>query len=129
MKRNALALGVAAALGLVGAAQAQNIQAAAPAAPLATEFDFNPQGVGHVLIAPYYTAAGGNFTNINIVNTDSVNGKLVKVRFRSAQNSDDVFDFTVLDARGQVLGHATGTAARGLDTGRSQALALLAAAL
>lgn len=93
MKRNTLALGVAAALGLVGAAQAQNIQAAAPAAPLATEFDFNPQGVGHVLIAPYYTAAGGNFTNINIVNTDSVNGKLVKVRFRSAANSDDVFDF------------------------------------
>ncbi len=93
MKRNALALGVAAALGLVGVAQAQNIVAATPAAPIANAFEFNPQGVGHVLIAPYYTAAGGNFTNINIVNTDSVNGKLVKVRFRSAANSDDVFDF------------------------------------
>lgn len=93
MKRNALALGVAAALGMVGVAQAQNIVAAGPAAPIATAFDFNPQGVGHVLILPYYTAAGGNFTNINLVNTDPANGKLLKVRFRSAANSDDVFDF------------------------------------
>lgn len=93
MKRNALALGVAAALGMVGAAQAQNIAAAPAAGVAATAFEFNPQGVGHVLIAPYYTAAGGNFTNLNIVNTDTQNGKLVKVRFRSAANSDDVFDF------------------------------------
>lgn len=95
MKRNALALGVAAAIGMIGAAQAQpisNITAANPA----TQFAFDRDAVGHVLIAEHVSAANGNGTNINIVNTDSSNGKVVKVHVRSAVNSDDLFDFTLL---------------------------------
>lgn len=93
MKRNALALGVAAAFGLIGTAQAQPI--ANPAAA-AAQFQFDRDAVGHVLIAEHVSAANGNGTNINIVNTDSKNGKVVKVRVRSAVNSDDLFDFTLL---------------------------------
>ncbi len=52
-------------------------------------------GVGHFLYVPYYSAQSGNNTMINLVNTDTVNGKAVKVRFRAAANSDDVFDFQV----------------------------------
>lgn len=94
MKRNALALGVAAALGLVGVAHAQ------VAGPIhigqATEFKFNPDAVGNTLIQHYGSAANGNATNFSITNTDHVNGKAVKVRVRSAVNSDDLFDFTLL---------------------------------
>ena len=92
MKRNALALGVAAAIGMIGAAQAQPI--ANPNA--GTQFKFDRDAVGHVLIGEHVSAANGNGTNINIVNTDSLNGKVVKVRVRSAVNSDDLFDFTLL---------------------------------
>jgi len=92
MKRNALALGVAAAIGMIGAAQAQPI----PNPTAGTQFKFDRDAVGHVLIGEHVSAANGNGTNINIVNTDSLNGKVVKVRVRSAVNSDDLFDFTLL---------------------------------
>lgn len=103
MKRNALALGVAAAIGMIGAAQAQQngpIEATvgngATAGNIATSYQFDRDAVGHVLIAEHISAANGNGTNINLVNTDRVNGKVVKVRVRSAVNSDDLFDFTLL---------------------------------
>src|SRR5690554_5057371 len=80
MKKNLLALSVAAALGAgVSAAHA-----------------YQPGGAettGNALVVPYYTVQNGNATLINIVNTDTVNGKAVKVRFRGAEASDDVFDF------------------------------------
>lgn len=95
MKRNALALGVAAAIGVIGAAQAQPISNDGAPNP-ATAFDFHRDGVGHVLIAENVSASNGNGTNIHIVNTDSKNGKVVKIRVRSAVNSDDLFDFTLL---------------------------------
>ena len=58
----------------------------------------NAQAVGETgaaLVVPYYTVQNGNATLINIVNTDTMNGKAVKVRFRGAEHSDDVFDFQV----------------------------------
>jgi hypothetical protein len=48
-----------------------------------------------VLLVPYFSAQGANATLLNITNTDTINGKAVKVRFRGAANSDDVFDFQV----------------------------------
>lgn len=48
-----------------------------------------------VLLVPYFSAQGDNATLLSITNTDTVNGKAVKVRFRGAANSDDVFDFQV----------------------------------
>jgi len=82
MKKNVLASSVAAALvglGMAGAAHANK-----------------------VLVVPYYTAQAEHATLLNIVNTDTVNGKVVKVRFRGAANSDDVFDFQVFLSPGDV---------------------------
>lgn len=39
---------------------------------------------------------------LNIVNTDTVNGKAVKLRYRGAANSDDLYDITVLLSPGDV---------------------------
>ena len=74
---------------------------AASAAP-ATQFKESFDGVGHMLIVPYYTVQSGNATLLNIVNTDKVNGKAVKVRFRGASNADDVFNFTLFLAPSDV---------------------------
>ena len=74
---------------------------AASAAP-ATQFKESFDGVGHMLIVPYYTVQSGNATLLNIVNTDKVNGKAVKVRFRGASNADDVFNFTLFLSPGDV---------------------------
>jgi hypothetical protein len=48
-----------------------------------------------MLIVPYFSTQGANATLLSITNTDTQSGKAVKVRFRGAQNSDDVFDFQV----------------------------------
>jgi hypothetical protein len=76
---------VAAALGTVaGAAQAVNLGA---------------DGQGQVLIYPFYTVQQKGSTAfdtyISIVNSDSVNGKAVKVRFVEAKNSVEVLDFNL----------------------------------
>lgn len=59
-------------------------------------------GPGHISLVPYYSTQNGNSTLLNITNTDEINGKAVKVRFRSAVNADSVFDFTVLLAPADV---------------------------
>lgn len=110
MKKNVVALGVAALVsgfGMVGAANAGVIapsgtfgDTAGTAA--ATELRIASNGVGHILMVPYFTAQGGNKTLLNIVNTDTVHGKAVKVRFRGASNSDDVLDFTLFMSPGDV---------------------------
>lgn len=82
MKRNIIALSVAAALGA-----AAGTSVAAPTV--------KANGVGHVNIIPYFSAQGNNVTQIAITNTDTLNGKAVKVRFRGAEWSDDLMDFTV----------------------------------
>jgi hypothetical protein len=53
------------------------------------------QAAGDILLVPYFSAQGANATLLSITNTDTVNGKAVKVRFRGAANSDDLFDFQV----------------------------------
>ena len=100
MKKNVLALSITAALvGLTGGAHAMTGTLGGASA---TVQEFNGQGVGHSLIIPYFTTQGANNTLINIVNTDLANGKAVKVRFRGAANSDDVFDFQVFLSPGDV---------------------------
>lgn len=80
MKKKILAVGVAATLGaLSGVSNAA--------------LTVQPGGVGQINILPYYTVQNGNTTLISIANTDDLNGKAVKVRFRGAEFSDDVFDF------------------------------------
>ena len=51
-------------------------------------------GMGEILIFPFYSAEGGNATNISIVNTTD-HGKAVKVRFIEGENSYEVLDFNV----------------------------------
>lgn len=82
MKMKYLSLAVASAIGSM-------------AIPAQAALDIAEDGVGHILLVPYYTVQDGNDTLLNIVNTDKEIGKAVKVRFRSALDSDDVFDFHV----------------------------------
>lgn len=65
-------------------------------AQAATALEVNPAGVGHVNLVPYYTVRSGFDTYVNIVNTDTRNGKAVKVRFRSGEEGLDIGNFTVL---------------------------------
>lgn len=83
MKKNSLTTaiiaGVAGVAGLAGVAQAVNL---------------NPDGIGQVLLYPYYTTNGGHATLITVVNTADV-GKAVKVRFLESVNSKEVLDFNL----------------------------------
>jgi hypothetical protein len=101
MKKSTLALSIAAALGGLGmAGNALAVTSFAPSA--AGSLVLNADGRGHQLVFPYFTAQNGNATLMTITNTDTVNGKLVKVRFRGAANSDDLYDFQVALSPGDV---------------------------
>ncbi len=100
MKKSTLALSVAAALsgfGFAGNALANNFGGAT-----ADTMILNQDGIGHQLVFPYFTTQGENATMLNITNSDTINGKLLKVRFRGAANSDDVFDFQLLMSPGDM---------------------------
>lgn len=83
MKRNTLTTAVLA--GLTGVAGMASV---------ANAVNVNPDGLGQVLLYPYYTARGGNDTLISIVNTTD-RGKAVKIRFIEALNSREVLDFNI----------------------------------
>lgn len=100
MKKKLLAIGVAASLGIFAGA--------ASAAP-----SVNVGGIGHTNIIPYFSAQNGNATLISITNTDADKGKVVKVRFRGAEWSDDIFDFQVFLSPGDVFTGAV-TASNGV---------------
>ena len=61
----------------------------------ATAVSLNEGGIGNYLFTPYFTTQKDNNTLVSIVNNDAVNGKIVKVRFRGAANSEDLLDFQV----------------------------------
>ena len=130
MKKNLLSLSIAALIGGLGVAGVANAGvaqlgtgAAFPAATAAgfanltnaTALGISPAGIGHILMVPYFTAQNGNATLLSVVNTDTKNGKAVKVRFRGAANSDDLLDFQVFLSPGDVW---TANVAKGAD-GRS----------
>ena len=75
----AVLAGLAGAAGIAGTAQAVNL---------------NPDGLGQVLIYPYYTSNAGNDTLLSVVNT-SDQAKAVKVRFKEGFNSREVLDFNM----------------------------------
>ncbi|GAA4418996.1 hypothetical protein GCM10023090_04610 [Acidovorax lacteus] len=103
-------------IGGLGFAGLANAGVHAPAANQATALSINEAGTGHILIVPYFTTQGTNATLLNITNTDTSNGKLVKIRFRGASNSDDIFDFTLALSPGDVW---AAKVSQGTD-GRSQ---------
>ena len=121
MKKNVLALSIAAMIGGLGfAGAASAVVLNGTATPSATKlgatnanaFELSNGGVGHNLIVPYFTAQDGNMTVLHLTNTDVKNGKAVKVRFRGAANSDDILDFQVLLSPGDVW---TGAVTAGAD--------------
>ena len=140
MKKNVMALSIAAmigGLGFAGAASAAVIVGggAAPAAPAtgataaevktaavagklipanATGLAIADGGVGNALVVPYFNAQNGNMTVLHVTNTDTNNGKVVKVRFRSAANSDDLLDFQLFLSPGDVWTAAVTADADGL---------------
>ncbi len=89
MNKKIMAVGVAAALGAMSGVASAGMTV-------------NANGTGHINILPYYSVQEGNITVLSITNTDTTNGKAVKVRFRGAQFSDDVFDFQVFMSPGDV---------------------------
>ena len=97
MKKNVLAMSIAAMVGGLGFAGAASAQTTA-----ATELRLAESGTGHILVVPYFNTQNNNMSVFHVVNTDTSNGKAVKVRFRSASNSDDVLDFQVFLSPGDV---------------------------
>jgi hypothetical protein len=83
MKRNSLTTAVVA--GIAGVAGF---------AGLANAVDLNPDGVGQVLIYPYYTVNKSQDSTVSVVNTSDI-GKAVKVRFLEGYNSREVLDFNL----------------------------------
>jgi len=83
MKRTSLTTAVIA--GIAGVAGISN---------MASAVYLNNDGLGQVLIYPYYTVNGGNSTLLTVVNT-TAQGKAVKVRFLEAYDSREVLDFNL----------------------------------
>tara|TARA_R110002049_G_scaffold36185_2_gene115801 strand:+ start:987 stop:2399 length:1413 start_codon:yes stop_codon:yes gene_type:complete len=99
MKKKLLTTAMLAALGGVGTAHAVNV---------------NPDGLGQVLLFPYYTVQNGFVTSVHITNTTSQT-KAVKVRFLEGKNSREVLDFNLYLSpydvwAGRVIGDETGAA-------------------
>ena len=63
-------------------------------ASVSTAVNINPDGIGQVLLYPYYTVNGDNNTLLSIVNTTG-NVKAVKVRFLEGKNSRECLDFNL----------------------------------
>ena len=111
MRKNVLALSIAAMIGGLGFAGVASADVVAGVGPLsatamtatnADSLSVSEGGIGHSLVVPYFNAQNGNMTVLHVVNTDTVNGKAVKVRFRGALNSDDILDFQVFMSPGDV---------------------------
>jgi hypothetical protein len=85
-KKKSLYAAVLAGLGALGAAGTANA------------VHLNPDGLGQVLIYPYYTtrtAAGASFNTLMSVVNSTNQTKLVKVRFLEGRNSREVLDFNL----------------------------------
>lgn len=79
MKKRLLLSAVATALTAVGTAHAVNV---------------NPDGLGQVLLYPYFTVQNDFTTAVHVVNT-TTQAKAVKVRFLEGKNSQEVLDFNL----------------------------------
>lgn len=88
-KKKSVYLAVAAGLGSVGVMGA------------ASAVNVNPNGLGEVLIYPYYTVNGSTDTYLSVVNTTN-SAKAVKVRFTEGKNSREVLDFNLYLSPGDV---------------------------
>ena len=81
-KRKSLYLALATAVSSVGIANT------------ASAMNINANGLGQVLIYPYYSTRAGMDTYLSVINTTS-SAKAVKVRFTEGKNSREVLDFNL----------------------------------
>ena len=102
MRKNILAVSIAAMIGGLGFAGAASAGTVISTGATATTLEVSPTGVGHILLVPYFSTQNGNVSLLNIVNTDTINGKAVKLRYRGAANSDDIYDITVFLSPGDM---------------------------
>lgn len=102
MKKNVLAVSIAAMIGGLGLAGVASAGTVISNGATATTLAVTPTGVGHILLVPYFSTQNGNVSLLNITNTDKVNGKAVKLRYRGAANSDDIYDITVFLSPGDM---------------------------
>jgi len=82
-KRKSVYLALVAAVSSVGIANAAN-----------SAVHINSNGLGQVLIYPYYSTRAGMDTYLSLVNTTN-SSKAVKVRFTEGKNSREVLDFNL----------------------------------
>ena len=106
-KKKSLHAAVLAGLGALGAAGTANA------------VHVNPEGLGQVVIYPYYTVRAGNTTAMSIVNTTTLT-KAVKVRFLEGKNSREVLDFNLFLSPSDIWTGVilTGTTPGGADGAR-----------
>ena len=102
MRKNVIALSIAALVGGLGMAGGASAAVLQDTTTDATQLLTTPAGTGHILVVPYFNTQGTNATLLNITNTDTINGKAMKVRFRGGANSDDIFDFQLYLSPGDV---------------------------
>lgn len=81
-KRKSLYAAVAAGLGAMGSMQAGAV-------------NIGTDNTGEVLLYPYYTVRNNYVTSLSVVNTSTVETKVVKVRFLEGRNSAEVLDFNL----------------------------------
>lgn len=117
MKKNVLALSIATMIGGLGFAGAASADVLKFAESTAVDLKVAESGIGNALIVPYFTAQDGNMTVLHVTNTDTKNGKAVKVRFRGASNSDDILDFQLYLSPGDVW---TGAVTKDAASGKAQ---------
>ncbi|XVJ68935.1 MAG: surface layer protein NpdA [Rhizobacter sp.] len=79
----------------------------------AVRFQMVESGSGHLLVVPYFTAQAGQMSVLHLVNTDLVNGKAVKLRYRGAGNADTLLDMVVFLSPGDVWAGAVNAGADG----------------
>src|SRR3990167_1968226 len=110
MKKNVLALSIAAMIGGLGFAGAASAEVLVGTGLAGAGSVNEVQG----LLIDTATPANSTMTVLHVVNTDSLNGKAVKVRLRGAANSDDVMDFQVYLSPGDVWTAAVTAGADGI---------------
>ena len=68
----------------------------------AVKFKVAEGETGHALMVPYFTTQKGQMTVLHLVNSDFENGKVVKIRFRGANNGDSLLSVHVLLSPGDM---------------------------
>lgn len=96
MRKNILSLSIAAMIGGWNLPRVVGLPR-----EIGTDLLIAPEGIGHILRMPHYISRSHDIPRL-IAITPEPQGKAVKVRFRGASSGEDVFDFALFFAPGDV---------------------------